>query len=170
MGRQRRSGQAGKSKVPTQRQVSAGGVAFRRNKGTVRVALIRVGEPSRWQLPKGHLDDDETPEQTAMREVREETGVDCELLGKIGTIDYWFYKTQDGGKVRLHKYVHFFLMKYQSGSIRDHDEEVDEARWVEIEEAIRMLTFKDERRMVAQARGLIRKRMKYPPRISDPAT
>jgi 8-oxo-dGTP pyrophosphatase MutT (NUDIX family) len=156
MGRQRRSGQAGKSKVPTQRQVSAGGVAFRRNKGTVRVALIRVGEPSRWQLPKWHLDDDETPEQTAMREVREETGVDYELLGKIGTIDYWFYKPQSDRKVRLHKYVHFFLMKYKSGSVRDHDEEVHEARWVGIDEAIRMLTFKGEREVVEEAKRMIR--------------
>lgn len=121
----------------------------------MRVALIGVGEPSRWQLPKGHVDGDETPQETALREVREETGVDCEVLGKIGTIDYWFYKVEDGNKVRLHKYVHFFLMKYKSGSVRDHDQEVDEARWVGIDEAVRRLTFKGERTVVEKARSMI---------------
>ncbi len=134
---------------------SAGGVAFRKTKGDVQIALISVSDPPRWQLPKGHLDEDETPEEAALREVCEETGIEGKLLAPIDTIDYWFYATKGDKKVRLHKYVGFYLMSYRSGDVRNHDEEVHEARWFPITSAIKVLAFKSERRIVEKARRMI---------------
>ena len=143
--------------VPTKTQISAGGVVFRRFGGDVQVALIAVatGDGVRWQLPKGIVNSDEGTEETALREVREETGLDSVLIGPIDTIDYWYYGS--GGSVRFHKYVHFFLLRYQHGSTADHDDEVVEARWVMIDEAKEMLAFKSEQGVLAQAVEMIAK-------------
>ncbi|HEX8707220.1 MAG TPA: NUDIX hydrolase [Pyrinomonadaceae bacterium] len=139
----------------TRTQVSAGGVAFRRRAAEIEVALISVGADSRWQLPKGLVDDGEEPEATALREVREEAGLRTELLAPIEKIEYWYVSTTRGERVRFHKFVHFFLLRYRSGSVRDHDHEVNEARWVEIEAARGMLAFKGERQVVERARQMI---------------
>lgn len=143
------------SKVPTKTQVSAGGIVFRRVAGDVEVAIIGVdakGE-QRWQLPKGIVGEGESAEETALREVREETGLEAEIVGPLETIEYWYYGS--GGSIRFHKYVHFFLMSYRSGSTADHDHEVTEARWVPLAEAEALLTFKSERARVQEARELI---------------
>jgi 8-oxo-dGTP pyrophosphatase MutT (NUDIX family) len=137
--------------VETREEVSAGGVVFRpRDGGGFEVALIRTHE-GRWQLPKGWVEDGEPMPRTALREVREEAGVDAEFVGPLDQIEYWYKSTYDPEPVRVHKFVHFFLLRYTGGSTDDHDHEVTEARWVEIDEAARMLAFKDERRMVALA-------------------
>jgi 8-oxo-dGTP pyrophosphatase MutT (NUDIX family) len=135
------------------REVSAGGVAFRLRDedGGFDVALIRTHE-GRWQLPKGWIEDGETPEQAAIREVREEAGVDAELVGPLDTIRYTYKSTYDPEPALVQKQVHFFLLRYVGGSTGDHDDEVLEARWTEIAEAEQMLAFKDEKRMVAMAR------------------
>jgi 8-oxo-dGTP pyrophosphatase MutT (NUDIX family) len=138
--------------VKTRTETSAGGVVFRLGgDGQVDVALIRTHE-DRWQLPKGWIEDGEQPEETAVREVREEAGVAAELVGPLGKIEYWYRSTYDPEPARVHKFVHFFLLRYCSGSTDDHDDEVREARWVDIADAERMLAFKDERRMVELAR------------------
>jgi 8-oxo-dGTP pyrophosphatase MutT (NUDIX family) len=138
--------------VKTRQEVSAGGVVFRqRHGGGFDVALIRTHE-GRWQLPKGWVEDGEPMERTAVREAREEAGVDAEVVAPLDKIEYWYRSTYDPEPVRVHKFVHFFLLRYTSGSTNDHDHEVTEARWVDIDEAERMLAFKDERRMVALAR------------------
>jgi 8-oxo-dGTP pyrophosphatase MutT (NUDIX family) len=137
-------------------QISAGGVAFRERGGQIQVALIRVGDEGRWQLPKGIIDRDESPEAAALREVREEAGIDTELVGRIDKIEYWYYAKERGERVRFHKFVYFYLLRYKSGDVRDHDHEVSEARWVEIDEAIRMLAFDGEKKLVEQARGMLR--------------
>jgi len=141
--------------LPTVDTVSAGGVAYRRINGRVEVALISVGPDRRWQLPKGTVDDGEAKETAALREVREEAGVAAEIVAPLDTIEYWFYAVVKGQRVRLHKYVHFFLMRYRSGDVRDHDFEVNEARWVEINQAIRLLAFKSEQDVVSKAREII---------------
>ena len=83
--------------------------------------------------------------------MREEAGVDGDVVGPIDTIEYWFSSTYDPEPARVHKYVHFYLLRFTGGSTDDHDHEVIEARWVEIGEAQRMLAFKEERRIVSMA-------------------
>jgi 8-oxo-dGTP pyrophosphatase MutT (NUDIX family) len=143
------------SGVVTKTQVSAGGVAFRRRGRRVEVALISVGERNRWQLPKGLVGARESPEAAALREVREETGLDAELVAPIEKIEYWYFSTERGTRVRFHKFVHFYLLRYESGSVEDHDDEVNEARWIEIGEAIDALAFKTERTVVERAREMV---------------
>lgn len=141
--------------LPTQTQVSAGGITFRRRGSQIEVALISVGDEARWQLPKGLVNKGETTETAAQREVREETGIETELLELIDKIEYWYYSTQRGERIRFHKFVYFYLLRYLSGDVRDHDQEVNEARWFEIEEAGRLLAFKSERQLIARAAELI---------------
>jgi 8-oxo-dGTP pyrophosphatase MutT (NUDIX family) len=143
--------------VQTLTQISAGGVAFRREPSRIEVVLISVGEGARWQLPKGLVDEGEAIEATALREVREEAGIVTEIIGPIETIEYWYYSTTRGERVRFHKFVHFYLLSYQSGDVRDHDHEVNEARWVEIDEARRMLAFDGERKIVERAKGMLQR-------------
>jgi 8-oxo-dGTP diphosphatase len=148
------------SQSPTERQVSAGGVTYRRQGETVEIALIAVGPKNRWQLPKGLVDGAETPEQTAVREVREEAGLDTELLARIDTVEYWYYGQRRGERIRFHKFVHFFLLRFLAGEVSDHDHEVNEARWVAIDEAVKMLAFASEKKVVQKAAALITERTK----------
>jgi 8-oxo-dGTP pyrophosphatase MutT (NUDIX family) len=143
--------------IETQEQVSAGGVVFRRRDRVVEVALISVGEKSRWQLPKGLVGGGESPEQAALREVREETGLDGELIAPVETVEYWYVGNvgRTGARVRFHKFVHFYLLRYAAGEVSNHDHEVNEARWVKIGEAARLLAFKTERAVLARAREMI---------------
>jgi 8-oxo-dGTP pyrophosphatase MutT (NUDIX family) len=98
-------------------------------------------------LPKGHPDDDETPQEAALREVREETGVEAAVTGTLGDVRYIY---QRSGR-RITKVVRFFLMEYTGGSIDDHDHEVEVVRWVPFEEAIATLSYPGERQMVQRA-------------------
>jgi len=142
--------------ITTQKQVSAGGVVFRRWRGQVQVALISVGENNRWQLPKGLVGRDEAPEAAAQREVGEEAGLETELLGEIEKIEYWYFgKSRGGQRVRFHKFVHFYLFRATAGDVSQHDHEVNEARWVAIDDAIGILTFANEKQVVEKARELI---------------
>ena len=143
------------SGIVTKTQTSAGGVVFRRRGARVEVALISVGAGSRWQLPKGLVGAGESPDEAAVREASEETGLASELIAPIEKIEYWYYATERGARVRYHKFVHFFLLRFLSGDVSDHDHEVNEARWVEIGGAIAMLAFKGERGVVERARGMI---------------
>ena len=140
---------------PIRRQVSAGGVAVRRG-AQPAVALISVGAKRRWQLPKGMVEEGESPEVAALRETREEAGIETELVAPLETIEYWFQVMERGERLRIHKRVHFFLLDYRSGDVRDHDHEVHEARWVPIAEAEAMLAFANERAVVRQAVELLR--------------
>lgn len=138
--------------MKTRNEVSAGGVVYRpRDGGGYDVVIIRTHE-DRWQLPKGWVEEGESPEQAAVREVREEGGVDGSVVGPIDRIEYWYRSKYDPEPVRVHKFVQFFLLTYQAGTTDDHDDEVREARWIEIGEAEQTLSFKDERRVVSMAR------------------
>ncbi len=142
------------AQMETVHQRSAGGVACRDGEAGREMVVIKTTEEGRWQLPKGIVDPGETAEQAALREVREEAGINCELVEPIDTIEYWFVASYDGPKKRYHKKVSFFLMKYISGDVADHDHEVTEARWVPFDDAIRMLAFKNEKDVVEKARQM----------------
>lgn len=143
------------SKIPTKLQISAGGVAFSRQDDRVNVALISVGRDNRWQLPKGLVDKGESTEDAAIREVREEAGVDTEVVDRIDKVEYWYFWKEEGRRVRYHKFVYFYLLRYKSGDVRDHDAEVNEARWFEIDDAISVLAFDSEKKIVEKAKGLM---------------
>ncbi len=143
------------SKVITKDQISAGGVAFRHVESEVQVVIVSVKPSLRWQLPKGIVDPGETPEVAAVREVKEEGGVETELVRLIETIEYWYQRVQFGKRIRYHKFVHFYLLEYRSGDVSNHDHEIEEARWVNFEQAIAMLEFKSERGVVEKAQSII---------------
>ena len=86
----------------------------------------------------------------AIREVREEAGIEATIVEKLKLVEYWYQATVGGKRVRYHKFVHF-LMRYASGDVSDHDHEVNEARWMEITQAIEMIAFKSERAVLEQA-------------------
>lgn len=116
--------------------------------------MIRTHE-GRWQLPKGWIEEGETPETTAVREVREEAGVDATVIGPLGEIRYQYVSHYEEEPARVRKLVHVFLLSYERGSTDDHDDEVLEARFVPVADAIAMLAFRDERRMVQRARDAL---------------
>lgn len=146
------------AKVTTMDQVSAGGVAFRRKDSEQEIAIVSMKPKLRWQLPKGIVDPGESPEVTALREVREEAGIETERLALIETIEYWYRSVKYGKPVRYHKFVHFYLLEYRSGDVSGHDHEVEEARWVSFDEALEMLEFKGERDVVEKARKMLEAR------------
>lgn len=138
-----------------EREFSAGGVLVKVIRGRPMLAAIRPrGKPEGlWALPKGKIDPGERPEETAVREVREETGVEGALVEKLGDVRYTY--TRRGG-TRVFKVVSFYLLRAGSGRIDEIDEqmrvEVDEARWLPLEEATRLLAYGGERQMAAKAR------------------
>ena len=137
-------------------QRSAGGAVFRESGGKLQVVMILTAAEKRWQIPKGIIDPGETPEQAAIREVREESGVNAEIIEKIATTDYWFSFPIDGIRRRIHKYVDFYLMRYTGGDTADHDDEAVEARWADVDEALAMLEFDQERNVVSAGAEKIR--------------
>lgn len=142
-------------KVTTMDQVSAGGVAFRWRDSEPEIAIVSVKPKRRWQLPKGIVDPGETPQVTAVREVREEAGIETDLIKLIETIEYWYRSVRYGKPVRYHKFVHFYLLEYKSGDVANHDHEVEESRWVSFDEALELLDFKSERDVVEKAREMV---------------
>jgi len=129
-------------------EFSAGGVVLRGGDVAVIVPTRRGAKGERvLALPKGHPEADETPVEAARREVEEETGLDVELLGDLGEVGYWY---QRKGR-RIAKRVVFFLFEFRSGSLEDHDHEIEEARWMPLEEARSALSYAGEREMVERA-------------------
>ncbi|MBB4661183.1 NUDIX hydrolase [Conexibacter arvalis] len=134
------------------RELSAGGVVVRDGEVIVIVPTRRGAQGQRvLGLPKGHVDPGETAEQAARREVREEAGVDADLVEKLGDVRYFYQR--DGQ--RIFKMVRFFLFDYRSGALEDHDDEVEEARWMPLAEAARALSYRGEREMVQRALSAI---------------
>jgi len=144
-----------RSRFPVATQISAGGVAFRQIGTKIEIAVILVNPSQRWQLPKGIVDEGESIEAAAIREVREEAGILATLVAPLETIEYWYIGNSGGIKTKFHKFVHFFLLRYVEGDVSRHDHEVAEARWVSIDEAIEMLAFKNEVTLVKKAAQLI---------------
>ncbi|MDQ3777259.1 MAG: NUDIX domain-containing protein [Actinomycetota bacterium] len=134
-------------------EFSAGGVLVRRFRGRWWLAAIRPGGKKEgvWALPKGNVSQGEAPETTALREVAEETGIDAVSSGKLGDVRYVYTR----GGVRIFKVVSFFLLRYRRGRIGDISprfrHEVEEVRWLPLEEAPRLLAYGGEREMARKA-------------------
>ena len=140
-------------------ETSAGGLVIDGidgpREGQFAALIGRVDRRGRllWSLPKGHIELGETAEQTAIREVAEETGIQGSVLAALGSIDYWF--VTDGR--RVHKTVHHYLMRFSGGQLSDDDVEVAEVAWVPIQELPSRLAYADERRLAEVADELIDK-------------
>lgn len=131
------------------KQVSAGGVLFRPADGGYEVAVIRLSGGKVTALPKGLVDPGESPEETALREVREETGMEGEIVAPLGYIRYYYYAREED--TRYFKLVHFYLLRYRGGSGKNHDWEVESVEWMPLEEAVRSLSYKGEREILERA-------------------
>lgn len=147
--RGRGSGAAkGRSGRGVPRERSAGGVVVRGDEVVVIVPTRRASDGSKvLALPKGHIDPGETPLQAAVREVREETGIVGELVTELGETRYWYRR--DGRTIP--KSVSFYLFQYVEGDTSEHDDEVEDARWLSLPGAMRELSHAAEREMVARA-------------------
>jgi len=131
----------------TARATSAGGVVYRIGDGRIEVVLAHRRSPPLWALPKGTPDAGETIEETAIRETREETGLEVAIERPLSAIRYFFVR----GSTRFHKTVHFFLMRAVAGSTDAHDAEFDEVRWMDLSEALAVMTHATERSVVEEA-------------------
>lgn len=126
------------------RETSYGGVVVRRDEVLV---ITPIGKRRVTGLPKGGPNPGERPEETAAREVREETGVTATVREFLGDVNYWYRR---GGR-RVYKTVHFYLCDYVSGSTEDHDHEVEDARWIPLAEAVSALSYPGERALIERA-------------------
>ena len=157
--RRSRSPRRGPDRLRTVHETSAGGLVIDGIDGPrdnqVAALIGRIDRRGRmlWSLPKGHIEPGETAEQTAIREVAEETGIRGSVLAALGRIDYWF--VTDGR--RVHKTVHHYLMRFSGGELSDDDLEVAEVAWVPIGELPSRLAYADERRLAEVADELINK-------------
>jgi len=133
------------------RATSAGGVVYRTAPARTEVALVHRLKPALWALPKGTPQAGETLEETALRETREETGLEVEIEQPISSIRYFFVR----GRTRFAKTVHFFLMRPVGGDLSLHDHEFDEVRWWPLEEAIELVTYPTERSVLERAAALL---------------
>jgi 8-oxo-dGTP pyrophosphatase MutT (NUDIX family) len=127
-----------------ERENSFGGVVVR---GGDVLVITPAGKGRVRTLPKGGAEPGETGEQTAAREVREETGVDAVVRDRLGDVNYWYRR----GSKRIYKTVRFYLCEFVSGDTADHDHEVDEARWVPLTQARTELSYPGERQMIERA-------------------
>nr|WP_307810590.1 NUDIX hydrolase [Tomitella biformata] len=164
-GGKRDSGQVPEApRMRTVRETSAGGLVINGlddETSQLRAALIgRIDRRGRllWSMPKGHVEHGETVEETAMREVAEETGIRGQILASLGSIDYWFVSE---GR-RIHKTVHHYLLRYQGGELSDEDYEVSEVAWVPLSELDHRLAYADERKLARLASKMLTEMMSGP--------
>ena len=128
---------------------SAGGIVCRVRDGVVEAVLCGRDKPRKWSLPKGTPEEGESTEETALREVSEETGLQVEIQAPIGSITYWFMRPPGG--VRCRKVVHYYLMHAVGGDVGQHDAEFDEVRWFPSGEAIAVMQYANEARTLEKA-------------------
>src|SRR5581483_1340510 len=137
---------------PVKRTESFGGVVVRAADGSPEVALIRVRNlkgKDVWALPKGGAEPGETGEAAALREVREETGLEAEIVEPLDSVTYWFLWPPE--QVRYKKTVHLYLMRATGGDTGDHDDEVEEVRFVQLDDAARMATYRTDKQILKRA-------------------
>lgn len=149
------SGDGEDRRMVRRREVSAGGVVYQRTPTGLEIVLAarrtRSGDLV-WGLPKGRIDPGEVPPQTAVREVREETGLDAEIETSLGRISYHY--VWEG--VRVSKVVHFFLMRATGGDTDDHDHEMEDVRWFPVDDVLDSAAYDSEREVLARGIGLLK--------------
>ena len=144
--------------IERRHETSAGGVVWRRNgSGNLELVLARPAQKDAWVLPKGQPNPAESLIETAARETREETGLEVAPGAEVGKISYVFSWRDGPDKppVRIFKNVHYFLMEPRGGSLDGHDHEMDEVRWMDIDEAERRASYKSDREIIAKARAML---------------
>lgn len=147
----------GPLKRRVEKHVSAGGVVYRVVNGAIETVLCGRRDPQRWSLPKGTPDTGESLEETALREVREETGLEVAIEEPVGNINYWFTIPKD--RVNCDKTVHFYLMAHRGGSTDLHDPEFDLVEWFPSEQALKSLTYPNEVKVMERALAIIKRRI-----------
>jgi len=143
-----------RKKFDIRREVSAGGVIWRRTPSAVEVVLVKPAGKNNWVLPKGHVESGETILEAALREANEETGLKVAPGDPLGNVSYIYSWRADSKKpaVRIFKRVHFYLMQCTGGDTSAHDDEIDEVQWVPLDGALDRATHKSERDLIAKAR------------------
>jgi 8-oxo-dGTP pyrophosphatase MutT (NUDIX family) len=139
------------------REISAGCVVYRTTGDVAEVALIQPRDRQAWSLPKGMIERGETPELAAQREVREETGLSGEILDLIDTIKYSYTARWEDPPTRIFKVVTFYLLRFTSGDLSQHDKEVDRVEWFPLDYAVEHATYAQERAVLLKAKALIQK-------------
>jgi 8-oxo-dGTP pyrophosphatase MutT (NUDIX family) len=140
--------------LKTTRAESSGGVVLRGQPGTLEVVLVGRAEQGTWALPKGTPVLGESREQTAIRETREETGLDVRIIEPIDSITYWFMLRH----TRVCKTVYYYLMAQTGGDTTRHDPEYDLVAWFPVHEALKVMTYPNEAEMVRRAIALVDRR------------
>jgi 8-oxo-dGTP pyrophosphatase MutT (NUDIX family) len=137
----------GAQRRKTRNEHSSGGVVIAIREGAPHVALIATRNKTRWGLPKGAVGREETSEAAALREVREETGLEARIVRPLDTIEYTFR----GGDAVIHKRVDFYLMEYVAGELEPQLSEVDDVQWFELSSSLQRASFESERRLLEMA-------------------
>ena len=132
---------------------SAGGIIFKKESNHLYILVTQHSGHHGWIFPKGWIDKGEDVETTALREVREEGGVEAKILEELPSVEYFYQNA--GNKVK--KKVTYFLMEYVSGDIVDHDWEVEDSEWVPIEKVDKKLSFKSDRQVFQKAKNLMKR-------------
>lgn len=134
-------------------QHSAGGVLYKRESGKYKVCLVAKRQGRVWALPKGRLDEGETPDQTARREILEETGHRADIIDQLDEITYYFFLKES--QTLYHKKVTFYLMKLIQENAQPRDQENDAVSWVDVGEAVKRLSYINEKKVLKKAQGLL---------------
>lgn len=146
----------GNNPIPTSNEAeqhSAGGVLYKRESGKYKVCLVAKRQGRVWALPKGRLDPGETVDQTAKREILEETGHKAEIIDVLDEITYYFFLKES--QTLYHKKVTFFLMKLVQENFQERDQENDMVSWVDVGEAAKRLSYINEKKVLKKAQGLM---------------
>ncbi|MDD5424455.1 MAG: NUDIX hydrolase [Candidatus Omnitrophica bacterium] len=135
-------------------QFSAGGVVYRKSGNGLEIVILTRGGGKVFCLPKGKIAKQETPEQAALREIREETGLTGVIEKEIGKIKYSFDLPEE--EIVINKTVTFFLVRYVSGDTKDHDTDAEDVSWLSIKEALKIMTYPSERQIVEKSGTVLR--------------
>jgi 8-oxo-dGTP pyrophosphatase MutT (NUDIX family) len=138
--------------VNSRDEISAGGVVYRRTAAGIDVLICKDAGYHRWVLPKGLVNKGEDYQQTAVREVREEVGVEARVVASLGEPEQYVYMR---GGTRIFKKVYYFLMEYVAGDEQTHDHEMEEVRWAAIDEAIDLVAYKGAKTVLTRSKEFL---------------